>query len=121
MLPASAPATFHRTPASPRSANTDSSRSGHHSRHRCGLRSTAATAPGAANTPDLVLFSRRVGDTWSEVTAAQFVRQVTEVAKGLVAAGIQPGQRIGLLSKTRYEWTLIDYAIWTAGAVTVPI
>ena len=82
---------------------------------------TDAPRDHAAKTPDLVLFSRRVGDTWSEVTAAQFVRQVTEVAKGLVAAGIQPGQRIGLLSKTRYEWTLIDYAIWTAGAVTVPI
>src|SRR5205085_2668707 len=42
-------------------------------------------------------------------------------AKGLVARGVQPGDRVGLLSKTRYEWTLADYAIWTAGAVTVPI
>jgi long-chain acyl-CoA synthetase len=75
----------------------------------------------ATDSPDLVLFSRRVDGTWSDVTAAQFGRQVEEVAKGLVAAGIEVGQRVGLLSKTRYEWTLLDYAIWTAGAVTVPI
>ena len=82
---------------------------------------TDAVRDHAAATPDLVLFSRRVGETWSDVTAAQFARQVADVAKGLVAAGIQAGQRVCLLSKTRYEWTLVDYAIWTIGAVTVPI
>ena len=75
----------------------------------------------AARQPDLVLFSRRTGSGWTDVTAAEFGRQVTEVAKGLLAAGVGPGERVGLLSKTRYEWTLVDYAIWTVGAVTVPI
>src|SRR5262249_43533506 len=82
---------------------------------------TDALRQHASQRPDLVLFSRRIGDSWSDVTAAQFAREVTGVAKGLVAAGIQPGQRVGLMSKTRYEWSLIDYAIWTAGGVTVPV
>ncbi|MFC6341230.1 AMP-dependent synthetase/ligase [Nocardioides hankookensis] len=71
-----------------------------------------------------VQFSRR-GDgpdqAWQDVTAAEFLAEVTAVAKGLVAAGIEVGDRIALISKTRYEWTLFDYAIWFAGAVTVPI
>ena len=46
---------------------------------------------------------------------------MTALAKGLIAAGVKPGDRVALMSRTRYEWTLIDYAIWTAGAVTVPI
>ncbi|WP_031467691.1 AMP-dependent synthetase/ligase [Sciscionella sediminilitoris] len=68
-----------------------------------------------------IAFRRRVGHSWVDVTAAQFAAEVTGVAKGLIAAGIETGDRIGLLAKTRYEWTLIDFAIWTAGAVTVPI
>jgi long-chain acyl-CoA synthetase len=79
----------------------------------------------AAEAPDAVVFSRRSGDNpdsgWSEVTSAEFLAEVRGVAKGLVAAGVQPGDRVGLISKTRYEWTLVDYAIWFAGAVTVPI
>jgi long-chain acyl-CoA synthetase len=77
----------------------------------------------AAHAPDAVAFSRRCeGDpVWSDVTAADFLTEVRGVAKGLVAAGIQVGDRVGLISKTRYEWTLVDYAIWFAGAVTVPI
>lgn len=71
-----------------------------------------------------VQFSRR-GDgpdqAWQDVTAAEFLAEVTAVAKGLVAAGIEVGDRVALISKTRYEWTLFDYAIWFAGAVTVPI
>ena len=59
--------------------------------------------------------------TWLDVTASQFAAEVVAVAKGLVAAGIRPGDRVALMSHTRYEWTLIDYAIWTAGAVTVPV
>jgi long-chain acyl-CoA synthetase len=58
---------------------------------------------------------------WRDVTARQFRDEVVPLAKGLIAAGIAPGDRVGLMSKTRYEWTLIDYAIWAAGAVTVPI
>ena len=58
---------------------------------------------------------------WTDVTASQFKDDVIAVAKGLIAAGIEPGDRVALMSHTRYEWTLIDYAIWTAGAITVPV
>ncbi len=75
----------------------------------------------AAEAPDAVVFSRPSPDGWTDVTAAEFLDQVRAVAKGLVAAGINPGDRVGILSKTRYEWTLVDYAIWFAGAVTVPL
>ena len=71
--------------------------------------------------PDAVLLSRLVGDRWEQVTARAFAAEVAGLAKGLVAAGITPGDRVGLMSSTRYEWTLLDYAIWTAGGVTVPI
>ncbi len=71
--------------------------------------------------PDRVAFSRRTTDGWRDVTARDFLGEVRSVAKGLVAAGIEAGDRVGLLSRTRYEWTLFDYAIWFAGAVTVPI
>ena len=71
-----------------------------------------------------VQFSRpsgAAGGGWEDVTAAQFLAEVSAVAKGLIAAGIEVGDRVALLSKTRYEWTLLDYAIWFAGAVSVPI
>ena len=58
---------------------------------------------------------------WTEVTATQFRDEVVALAKGLVAAGIGAGDRVALMSHTCYEWTLIDYAIWTAGAITVPV
>ncbi|MRG61766.1 AMP-binding protein [Agromyces sp. CFH 90414] len=73
-------------------------------------------------TPDLVLFSLPTADGgWSPVTTREFYDQVIALAKGLVAAGIQPGDKIGLMCKTRYEWTLIDFATWFAGAVLVPV
>jgi long-chain acyl-CoA synthetase len=75
----------------------------------------------AADDPQRVAFSRRVGAGWVDVTAAEFLAEVRAVAKGLIAAGIETGDRIALLSRTRYEWTLFDYAIWFAGAVTVPV
>ena len=59
--------------------------------------------------------------SWHDVTAAQFKDEVVAVAKGLVAAGIEAGDRVALMSHTRDEWTLIDYAIWAAGGVTVPV
>ena len=62
-----------------------------------------------------------VSGSWTDVTASQFSGEVIAVAKGLIAAGVEPGDRVALMSHTRYEWTLIDYAIWTAGAVTVPV
>ncbi|MDP3894724.1 long-chain fatty acid--CoA ligase [Nocardioides sp.] len=69
----------------------------------------------------VVLLSRHTGSAWEDVTAGEFHEQVVAVAKGLVAAGIEAGDRVALISKTRYEWTLLDYAIWFAGAVTVPV
>jgi long-chain acyl-CoA synthetase len=76
----------------------------------------------AGEAPEAAQFSRRddAGD-WQDVTAAEFLAQVSAVAKGLIAAGIDPGDRVAILSATRYEWTLFDYAIWFAGAVGVPI
>jgi long-chain acyl-CoA synthetase len=67
------------------------------------------------------VFSRPGPEGWTGVTAARFRDEVAAVAKGLIASGIEPGDRVALISKTRYEWTLFDYAIWFAGAVTVPV
>jgi long-chain acyl-CoA synthetase len=75
----------------------------------------------ATQDPGRVLISRRVEGIWQDVTAGQFLTEVTDVARGLLAAGIQVGDRVGLLSATRYEWTLVDFAVWSVGAVTVPI
>jgi long-chain acyl-CoA synthetase len=70
---------------------------------------------------DVISFRRQVAGTWLDVTAREFASEVLAVAKGLVKAGIGQGDKVGLMSKTRYEWTLIDFAIWAAGGVTVPI
>ncbi|MEV0584683.1 AMP-dependent synthetase/ligase [Nonomuraea sp. NPDC050310] len=75
----------------------------------------------AEQQPDLVVIRRQDGDSWAPVTARDFRDQVAALAKGLIAAGVEPGDRVALMSRTRYEWTLIDYAVWAAGAVTVPI
>jgi long-chain acyl-CoA synthetase len=76
----------------------------------------------AAEQPQAVVLRRPdTSGSWRDVTAGQFKDEVVAVAKGLVAAGIEPGDRVALMSHTRYEWTLIDYAIWTTGAVTVPV
>jgi long-chain acyl-CoA synthetase len=64
---------------------------------------------------------RRTGDSWLDVTTREFAAQVLDVAKGLIAAGLRPGDRIALYASTRYEWTLLDFAAWTAGCQTVPI
>jgi long-chain acyl-CoA synthetase len=73
-------------------------------------------------TPNNALFAiPTAAGGWSDVSASEFLRQVVALAKGLVAAGIQPGDKIGLMCKTRYEWTLIDFATWFAGAVLVPV
>ncbi len=102
---------------------------------------TDAVARHAREKPGAVLFRRRpiapaatskpptdgapatpaAAATWAPVTAADFQRQVSALAAGFLAAGLRPGQRVGLLSRTRYEWTLTDYALWHAGLVTVPI
>jgi long-chain acyl-CoA synthetase len=75
----------------------------------------------ATEQPQAVIMRRPAGDGWADVTAAAFKDEVVALAKGLVAAGIGAGDRVALMSHTRYEWTLIDYAIWAAGAVCVPV
>jgi long-chain acyl-CoA synthetase len=77
-----------------------------------------ARLPEHAN--DIAL-ARQIDGEWRDVTLADFHGDVIAVAKGLLAAGVSPGDRVALLSKTRYEWTVADYAIWWAGAATVPI
>jgi long-chain acyl-CoA synthetase len=71
--------------------------------------------------PRGIAFRRRVAGRWQDVSHAQFRDEVMALARGLVAAGINSGDRVALMSRTRYEWTLADFAIWAAGAVTVPI
>ncbi len=71
--------------------------------------------------PHGVMFTRPANYEWVNVTAKEFVDEVFEVAKGLIASGIEHGDRVVLLSNTRYEWSLLDFAIWAAGAVSVPI
>jgi long-chain acyl-CoA synthetase len=72
-------------------------------------------------TPDAPLFALPRDGGWVDMTAREFHRQVIALAKGLVAAGIEPGDKIGFMCKTRYEWTLVDFATWFAGAVLVPV
>ncbi|MFF2011375.1 AMP-dependent synthetase/ligase [Streptomyces sp. NPDC058195] len=75
----------------------------------------------AAQHPDAAVMSRKVAGVWTDVDARQFLAEVRSVAKGLIAAGVEAGDRVALLSRTRYEWVLFDFAIWSAGAVTVPV
>src|SRR5579875_2033323 len=75
----------------------------------------------ATEKPQQVALRRKAGAAWQDVTTSQFRDEVTALAKGLVNAGVGVGDRVALMSRTRYEWTLLDYAIWTAGAVSVPI
>ncbi|WP_328295656.1 AMP-binding protein [Kineococcus sp. NBC_00420] len=76
----------------------------------------------ARQDPRHVSVSRKGADgTWQHITAQEFLADVTAIAKGLLAAGIHPGDRIGIMGRTSYEWTLFDVAGWFAGAVTVPV
>ncbi|MFD7016498.1 AMP-dependent synthetase/ligase [Streptomyces sp. NPDC059161] len=75
----------------------------------------------AAQHPDVAVMGRKIAGAWADVTARQFLAEVRAVAKGLIAAGVDAGDRVALLSRTRYEWVLLDFAIWSAGAVTVPV
>jgi long-chain acyl-CoA synthetase len=72
-------------------------------------------------TPGLALFAVPDGDGWRDITAAEFQRQVIALAKGFAAAGIEPGDKVGFIARTTYEWTLVDFALFYAGAVMVPI
>jgi long-chain acyl-CoA synthetase len=71
--------------------------------------------------PDHVIIQRLINGTWSDVTSAKVAAQVRSTALGLIAEGVQPGDRVAILSATRYEWPIIDFAILSIGAVTVPI
>ncbi|MCP2626709.1 AMP-dependent synthetase/ligase [Mycolicibacterium smegmatis] len=71
--------------------------------------------------PDHVILRRLVDGTWTDVTCAQAAAQIRSAALGLIAEGVQPGDRVAILSATRYEWPIIDFAILSIGAVTVPI
>lgn len=73
------------------------------------------------DTPGKTMFAIRDGAGWSDVSAKDFADQVDALAKGFIAAGVTPGQAIGIMSRTRYEWTLTDFALWAAGAIPVPI
>jgi long-chain acyl-CoA synthetase len=75
----------------------------------------------AAEAPDAVVLRRWDGDDWRPVTTTAFAREVTAAAKGLIAAGLEPGGRVVVMSRTRYEWTVLDFAIWAAGGCTVPV
>jgi long-chain acyl-CoA synthetase len=76
----------------------------------------------AREAPDDAVLSRKDADgVWQDVTAARFAEDVVAVAKGLIAEGLEPGDRIAIMSRTTYEWTLLDFAAWAAGLVTVPV
>ncbi|WP_066909351.1 AMP-dependent synthetase/ligase [Millisia brevis] len=75
----------------------------------------------AKEQPGHVPFQRRKGDTYYDVTSKQFADEVTTTAKGLVASGIEAGDRVAIMSGTRYEWIVLNYAIWATGATTVAI
>ena len=76
----------------------------------------------AAEQPRAVALRRKGPDgTWEDVTTSQFAEEVRALAKGLIAAGVTAGDRVAIMSHTMYEWTLVDYAVWTVGAVVVPI
>ncbi|MET8677940.1 AMP-binding protein [Streptomyces sp. NPDC004647] len=76
----------------------------------------------AAEAPaDAVLSRKRPDGSWRDVTAAEFAAEVLATAKGLIAHGLRPGDRLAIMARTSYEWTLLDFAAWAAGLVTVPI
>ena len=82
---------------------------------------TDMLATNVAEYGDQVGLRRRVDGQWRDVTWKEFGAEVSGVAKGLIAGGVAAGDRVALQAKTRYEWTVFDFAIWTAGAVVVPI
>lgn len=71
--------------------------------------------------PERITMSRPLGDGWQPLTARQVEEEIRATAKGLVAAGIQIGDRVAIMARTRYEWTILDFAIWYAGGCVVPI
>ena len=82
---------------------------------------TDLVADRARNEPERITMSRPLGDGWQPVTAREVDEEIRATAKGLVAAGIQIGDRVAIMARTRYEWTILDFAIWYAGGCVVPI
>ena len=82
---------------------------------------TNLIADRALMEPQRILVSRPMGNGWQPVTAKDYEEEIKSVAKGLIASGIKFGDRVAIMAKTRYEWTVLDFAIWYAGAVSVPI
>jgi long-chain acyl-CoA synthetase len=80
-------------------------------------------AERVARDPEGSLAERRspLDGSWTAVPARAFADEVTAVAKGLVASGVDPGDRVAIMSRTRYEWTVVDFAVWASGAVGVPV
>lgn len=80
-------------------------------------------AERVTGTPDRVVVEHKTqkGGPWIPLTAQEFDAEIVAVAKGLVARGVEPGDRVGIMSHTRYEWSLLDWAVWAAGAVPVPL
>ncbi|GAB3274020.1 AMP-dependent synthetase/ligase [Sinomonas notoginsengisoli] len=74
-----------------------------------------------AEDPDAELFSRRTETGWEPVSAAQFQREVVSLAQGLIASGLDAGDRVAVISASSYAWALVDFAVWYAGGVPVPI
>ena len=71
--------------------------------------------------PNRITMSRPLGDGWQPLTAQQVEEEIRATAKGLIAAGINIGDRVAIMARTRYEWTILDFAIWYAGGCVVPI
>lgn len=72
--------------------------------------------------PNLALMSKQIEPgVWQDISAGSYLEEVRALAKGFIAAGVSTGQRVGIMSHTRYEWALCDFALWFAGAVSVPI
>ncbi|NCW34794.1 MAG: long-chain fatty acid--CoA ligase [Actinobacteria bacterium] len=71
--------------------------------------------------PERIMVSRPLGDGWQPVSARELEAEIRATAKGLIAAGVNIGDRVAIMARTRYEWTILDFAIWFAGGVTVPI
>jgi long-chain acyl-CoA synthetase len=82
---------------------------------------TNLIADRALFEPERITMSRPLGEGWQPVTAREVDEEVRATAKGLIAAGIQIGDRLAIMARTRYEWTILDFATWYAGAVVVPI
>lgn len=75
----------------------------------------------AHQDPDRVVLGRKTAGVWTDVTSAELAAEVLALAKGLLAQGVRFGDRVALMSRTRYEWTLFDFALWAIGAQPVPV